>query len=224
MQYHIEASDPAAMLGALGLRQQCVAELFAVGAREIRKWRRGDRPIPRGVQILLRLLASGVVTIEQIAQAAAVDTAFRGRSESRTTSTVLHALPNPAVPSRAAPPHSVPGSTLADPDDPLVAVDSDLTVAEKLCRLADNGECKWPSGDVDDPAKFEFCRAPALVGAPYCADHLRRAYRVRPAVAHRRVYQVRKSRETEPELDQEDSCLLARARACDLATMSVALA
>ena len=75
MQLHVESSDPAAiefceMLGALGLAQQHVAELFGVGLRNVRRWRSGDRRIPHGVGIVLRLLAAGTVTVAQVEQAA----------------------------------------------------------------------------------------------------------------------------------------------------------
>ena len=75
MQLHVESSDPAAiefceMLGALGLAQQHVAQLFGVGLRNVRRWRSGDRRIPHGVGIVLRLLAAGTVTVAQVEQAA----------------------------------------------------------------------------------------------------------------------------------------------------------
>src|SRR5215831_10253624 len=124
MQSHIEASDPAAIefrepFAALG-RTSRIAELFAVQPREARRWRDGTRRIPRGVQLVLRLFAAGVITTDDIERAA-------------------FAQANGSV----------------DPAGDVTAVDS-LTVAEKLCQLADNGECKWPTGDIDDPAQFEF--------------------------------------------------------------------
>jgi hypothetical protein len=57
-------------LGALGLPQQCVARLFGVEPRAVRRWRDGTRPIPRGVGIILCLVAVRVVTVAQLEQAA----------------------------------------------------------------------------------------------------------------------------------------------------------
>jgi GcrA cell cycle regulator len=57
-------------LGALGIAQQRVAALFGVGPRSVRRWQYGERRIPSGVGIVLRLLATGAVTVEQVEQAA----------------------------------------------------------------------------------------------------------------------------------------------------------
>jgi len=51
---------------ALGLPQTRIARLFGVGPRSVRRWQHGDRRVPRGVDIMLHLLAAGAVTIEQI--------------------------------------------------------------------------------------------------------------------------------------------------------------
>jgi hypothetical protein len=57
-------------LGALGIAQQRVAKLFGVGPRSVRRWQNGDRRIPCGVDIIVRLLAAGTVTFAQLEQAA----------------------------------------------------------------------------------------------------------------------------------------------------------
>jgi hypothetical protein len=62
--------EARAMLGVLGISQARVAQLFGVEPRAIRRWRRGDRPIPSGVGIVLQLLASGAVNLDQVEEAA----------------------------------------------------------------------------------------------------------------------------------------------------------
>jgi hypothetical protein len=64
------ASELCEMLSALGLTQHRVAQLFGVGPRSVRRWQHGDRRVPCGVGIVLRLLAAGVVTVAQVEQAA----------------------------------------------------------------------------------------------------------------------------------------------------------
>jgi hypothetical protein len=57
-------------IGALGIAQHRVAQLFGVGPRSVRRWQNGDRRVPCGVGIVLRLLAAGTVTVAQAEQAA----------------------------------------------------------------------------------------------------------------------------------------------------------
>ena len=57
-------------LGTLGIAQQRVAALFGVGPRSVRRWQYGDRRVPCGVGIVLRLLAAGAVTVDQVERAA----------------------------------------------------------------------------------------------------------------------------------------------------------
>lgn len=57
------------MLSALGLAQHRVAQLFGVSPRSVRRWQYGDRRVPCGVGIVLRLLAAGTVTVAQVEQA-----------------------------------------------------------------------------------------------------------------------------------------------------------
>src|SRR5262249_33724237 len=64
------ADELRATLDALGITQHRVAQRFGVGPRSVRRWQYGDRRIPRGVGIVFRLLAAGVVTVDQIEQAA----------------------------------------------------------------------------------------------------------------------------------------------------------
>src|SRR5262249_29161639 len=57
-------------LGALGIAQHRIAQLFGVGPRSVRRWQHGDRRVPCGVGIVLRLLATKTITIAQVEQAA----------------------------------------------------------------------------------------------------------------------------------------------------------
>jgi transcriptional regulator with XRE-family HTH domain len=68
----LSSSDLRETLGALGLQQRQIANLLGVGARNLRRWRSGDRRIPYGIALLLRLIAAGAITVAQLEQAAAV--------------------------------------------------------------------------------------------------------------------------------------------------------
>src|SRR5262249_34483870 len=57
-------------LDTLGLTQCRVARLFNVTPRNVRRWQHGDRRVPYGVGIVLRLLAARMVTVAQIEQVA----------------------------------------------------------------------------------------------------------------------------------------------------------
>ena len=68
-------------LGTLGIAQQRVAALFGVGPRSVRRWQYGERRVPCGVSIVLRLLAAGAVTVEQVEQAAVPPARMNGGTE-----------------------------------------------------------------------------------------------------------------------------------------------
>src|SRR5262245_56140268 len=53
------------ILAALDVTQRYLGELFDVDQRQVRRWRRGDRRVPRGVGIVFRLLAAKVITLSQ---------------------------------------------------------------------------------------------------------------------------------------------------------------
>src|SRR6516225_5389841 len=78
-----------ATLDALGLAQGRVAQLFGVGPRSVRRWQHGDRRVPCGVGIVFRLLAAGVVTVDQVEQAA---------TPARTNGGAKPEPPEPAAP------------------------------------------------------------------------------------------------------------------------------
>jgi transcriptional regulator with XRE-family HTH domain len=76
MQLHMEASGPAAIefretLGALGLSQVHVAKLLGVRPRHLRRWRCGERRIPHGIILVMRLLTAGYITVDQLEEVAA---------------------------------------------------------------------------------------------------------------------------------------------------------
>jgi transcriptional regulator with XRE-family HTH domain len=70
MTVHADTTEIRTALTALGIEQQRVAQLFGVDPRSVRRWQRGERRPPLGIGVILRLLAVGALTAEQIAAAA----------------------------------------------------------------------------------------------------------------------------------------------------------
>ena len=163
MAIHAEANDPSvartefrATLAALGIAQHRVARLFGVGPRSVRRWQNGDRRVPCGVGIVLRLLAAGTVTVAQVEQAAI---RTNGSAKPGPPAPLLVALaPEPSVLARAK------AAALAGPG---------LSTAEKVCALAPDA-CRWPRGDPARP-DFHFCGSP-VARKPYCEHHRAMAY------------------------------------------------
>jgi len=150
------ASELCETLSALGLAQHRVAQLFGVGPRTVRRWQHGDRRVPRGVGIVLRLLAAGAVTVAQVEQAAVLVPA-------RTNGSAKSEPPAPLL---------VEPATLVCAEAATFA-DSDLTTAEKVIALAPEA-CRWPCGDPGHP-DFHFCGDP-VAKRPYCERHRALAY------------------------------------------------
>ena len=144
-----------ATLHAFGLTQHRAAKWFGVDARSVRRWRRGDRHIPAGVRIVIRLLAAGAVTAAQVEKAAAIPAPVRANGNAAEPAAA------PAVLARAeAATHADPGST---------------TVAAVLALR--EASCHWPSGDPGRPG-FGFCGELVVAGS-YCPKHCRMAYMAR---------------------------------------------
>ena len=162
MQVPIDATEFRAALGALNITQRRLAQLFAVNPRTVRHWRYGDRRLPRGVAILVHLLAAGVITINQVEQAAAVPAPARTNGDAKPKSST----PRPVEP---APEQSALAPTLTDPS---------LTTAEKIVALAPNA-CRWPYNDPRHP-NFYYCGRPTAV-PPYCNEHRITAHMTPPA-------------------------------------------
>ena len=118
------ATEFRAALNGLGLTQHHIARLFTVNPRTVRHWRYGDRRLPRGV--VLRLLATGVVTVEQVEAAALVSTRTNGGAKGEP-----------------------PAPLLVEPA-PEQSVDPSRTTAEKIVALAPNA-CRWPYNDPRHP-------------------------------------------------------------------------
>ena len=112
-----------ATLGALGIAQHRVAQLFGVGPRSVRRWQDGDRRVPCGVGIVLRLLAAGMVTIAQVEQAAV---AIPARTNGG-------AKPEPPAPLLVAP---APEQSVVARAEAAALADPGLTTAEKVVALA----------------------------------------------------------------------------------------
>jgi hypothetical protein len=160
-------------LGVLGLPQERVAQLFGVQPRCVRHWRYGDRPVPCGVGIVLRLLAAGVVTVAQVEQVAApVLVRTNGSAKSESPAPLLgEPAPEQSALARA---------------NAATLVDSILTTAEKVCALTSNA-CRWPCGDPEHP-DFHFC-GDSVVKKPYCDHHRAMAFRPNRACSPHRVAQ-----------------------------------
>ena len=124
------------MLGALGIAQHRVAQLFGVGPRSVRRWQYGDRRVPCGVGIVLRLLAAGTVTVAQVEQAAVPIPARTNGSAKPEPPAPLFVEP---VPEQSVA-TDVKAAAFADPTfaDPTSA-DPGLTTAEKVCALTSRG-------------------------------------------------------------------------------------
>jgi len=147
-------------LGALGLVQRQVAQLFGVSPRSVRHWQYGDRRVPCGVNIVCRLLAAGAVTVAQVEQVAVL-------APVRTNG---RAKPEPLVPLFVEP----------APAQAALARAEAATLAEKVIALASEA-CRWPCGDPRHP-DFRFCGNP-VAEKPYCDYPRAMAYKPRPQQA-----------------------------------------
>jgi hypothetical protein len=154
------ATEFRATLGALGITQHRAAQLFGVGARSVRRWQDGDRRVPCGVDIVLRLLAAGTVTVTQVEQAAVPVPARTNGS----------AQPGPPAPLLVAP---APERSALAPAKAAAPADPSLSTAETVVALAWEA-CRWPYGDPGRPG-FRFCGDP-IVRRSYCARHGAMAY------------------------------------------------
>src|SRR5262245_44397070 len=171
----MEASNPAATefrttLGALGLAQRRVAQLFGVGPRSVRRWQRGDRRLPLGVDIVFRLMAMGAVTIAQVEQAAVL---IAARTKGGAKRESLAPLPVAPAPEQSA---------LARAEA-VTPANSNLTVAEKVLALAPRA-CRWPCGNLEHP-DFHFCGSSSVKGSSYCEHHHVLAHMAAPTRAGR---------------------------------------
>jgi hypothetical protein len=151
----VATTEFRAVLDELGIAQRRVAQLFGVGPRSVRRWQDGDRRVPCGVDIVIRLLACGVVSIDEVERVAVATPA-------RTNG---GAKPEPPAPLLVAP---APEQSAAAPTEAVALTDPGLSTAEKVVRLAP-GDCRWPCGDPARP-DFRFCGAPVAT-RPYCESH-----------------------------------------------------
>jgi GcrA cell cycle regulator len=137
-----------AEFNTLNLTQRRAAQLFRVGERSVRRWRDGSRPTPVGVDIVLRLMVMGAVTIEQV-EAAAFPVAARTNGG---------AEPEPSAP--------------VDPEpEQSVLTRADLSPAALAILALGPGACRWPLGNPkDDYSGFCFCARPIARGF-YCEQH-----------------------------------------------------
>ena len=169
------ATEFARTLDMLDVTQLRIARLFGTTPRTIRRWRDGTRRTQRGVDIVLRLLAAGAITVAQVEEAAADPAPARanGGGAKGEPPAPRHAAPAPKQPALA--PRRARTATLADPSPTT-------SVVEQVCALT-SGTCRWPLGVPGQPG-FRFCNS-AVVTAPYCPRHRAMAYLApRPGRGH----------------------------------------
>jgi GcrA cell cycle regulator len=152
------ATEFRATLDVLDIAQHRVAKLFGVGPRSVRRWKAGDRSVPRGVDILTRLLVAEMITITQLEQVAA---SIPARTNGRTK-------PKPPTPVRVEPEPEQSAGTRAE-----AAAFADLGPAAAAVVALVPGTCRWPLGDPQ--GDFCFCADP-VVKPPYCEHHRKQAY------------------------------------------------
>jgi hypothetical protein len=134
-----EASDLSVArteFDALGIAQHRLARWFAVSVRSVRRWQAGDRCTPCGVAILMRLLAAGAVSVEEVEAVVAIP--------ARTNGSAKPGAPAPLL-GEPAPEQSALARTKA-----ATHADPGLTTAEKVCALTPE-VCCWPCGDPGHP-------------------------------------------------------------------------
>jgi hypothetical protein len=114
-------STPTDFRGALTLlgSTRQAAALLGCQPRHLRRWRSGERTLPHGITLLLRLLAAGVITVGDIERAASA------RANDRVD----------------------PGGGAGLPSEGGAAALVEDSVVAKVLALAD-GECRWPTGDI----------------------------------------------------------------------------
>ena len=184
---HAAASELCEMLSTLGIAQHHVARLFGVGPRSVRRWQRGDRDIPCGVGIVLRLLAVGAVTVSQVERAAVpvpVRTNGNAKPDAPPRRAGAGAFRRGGLSSHRRPhsvdPTSVDPTSLPTPPSPTPPSSTsrpDHLLCQKVVALAP-GACRWPYGDPRHP-DFHFC-GDLVAQRPYCGRHRALAY-VAPA-------------------------------------------
>jgi|SRR6516165_8188627 len=172
----------ARALDALGIAQRQAARLFNVNVRHVRRWGRGDRRVPVGVTLLLRLLVEGVLTLDQIERVAVP----AGTEDAQTGAKPRLSHRDPVRTNGGANP-TLPAPLVVVPpalEQTALAADLDLTTAEKVFALASN-VCRWPCGDPGRPG-FRFCCSPTDK-RPYCEHHSAQAYMAPPTRSLRRT-------------------------------------
>jgi hypothetical protein len=152
-------------LDAIGLPQNRVATLLQVSCRHIRRWRHGDRRVPRAVRLVINLLVTGAISIDQVEQAAVPASApTNGGAKPETLAPFTEASQERSLRPHVKTPAPAPVPTNPGP----------TTLAEKVCRLTAE-VCHFPIGDPRHSSSFYFCNAP-VVTPPYCERHHTQAH------------------------------------------------
>src|SRR5262249_47705197 len=122
------ASEFRTTLSTLGIPQHRAARLFGVGARSIRRWAAGDRRIPPGAAIVIRLLIEGTIRFDRAEPAVPAPARTKGGTKPESLAPLLV---------KPAPKHPPWARTEA-----VAPANANLTV-EKVLALAP-GTCRWP--------------------------------------------------------------------------------
>jgi hypothetical protein len=148
-------------LAELGITQHRFAQLCGVSPRCVRRWQSGDRRIPNGIGIILRLLAAGAVTITQVEQAASPAPASTRRNGST----------QPPCPVN----HECRQRTAAATAEPEPAPEAGVGFHQLGRRT-----CRWPLWENQLPAvnEMRFCGGATVAGSPYCSSHTTVARRI----------------------------------------------
>ena len=171
----------ARALDALDIAQRQAARLFNVNVRHVRRWRHGDRRLPHGIGLVVRLLTMGIITVDQVERAAVP----AGTEDAQTGAKPRRSHRGPVQTNGGANPRpSAPLVVPPAPEQTALAADLDLTTAEKVFALASN-VCRWPCGDPGRPG-FRFCCSPTDK-RPYCEHHSAQAYMAPPTRSLRRT-------------------------------------
>jgi len=179
------AAEFGTVLNTLGLAQTRVAEIFDVTPRHVRRWKHGDRRLPHAVAIVIRLLAAGAITLDQIEKVvASAPIQTNGRTKPRPpreaaaplASLASLAQTNGAEPEPLAPLEEAPEQSALARVETATFADSGLSTAQKVLALGP-GRCCWPHNDPRHP-DFYYCSRPTAT-PPYCNEHRRAAYLAR---------------------------------------------
>jgi hypothetical protein len=192
-------NEARTIIGSLGIEPHRFAELFGYSPRSVRHWQRGDRPIPHGTGVLLRLLAEGTIGIADVEAAAAPGANEAATPNPQTmeppaagpvapemtsaTESVAEPAPEPVPAPKLPIDAAAPIETVTDEQrEPLPAPTGPIGFDQ-----IDGTRCRWPCWphDAAPPiSEMTFCGRAATADSAYCDAHAAQARRaLEPAAA-----------------------------------------